>query len=395
MKRDADREEVQAEGIACYRLFIEALLSLTDNIRDGAVVPPAGIVRRDGDDPYLVVAADKGTATFSDYANEISLDRGFWLGDAFASGGSAGYDHKRMGITARGAWECVKRHFREMDIDIQNAAVPRRRRRRHVGRRVRQRDAAVRRRSASSPRSTIATSSSIPHPIPTTAFAERKRLFELPRSSWADYDRARISAGGGVFSRAAKSDLRCRPQMQALLGIEAARVVAGRADPGDPALRDGPALVRRHRHVRARDATRPTSRPATAPNDALRIAASELRAKVIGEGANLGVTQRARIEAASRGVRLNTDFIDNSAGVNTSDQEVNIKIALEPALAVATPVARGPQPPAGVDVVGCRRAPCSPTIGRRRSRCRWPSGRAPQDHDALTSGWRGTSRSAA
>ena len=330
LKRGATREETQAEGVACYRLFIEALLSLTDNIGNGKVVPPAGVIRRDGDDPYLVVAADKGTASFSDYANAISLERGFWLGDAFASGGSSGYDHKRLGITARGAWECVKRHFREMDVDIQREPF------RVVG---------VGDMSGDVFGNAMLLSSSIrlvaafdhrdifidPEPDPAVSFAERKRLFELPRSSWADYDRARISAGGGVFSRNAKS-VPVSAEVRAILGIDATETTP--ADLIQAILRSQTDLLWFGGiGTFVRETGETDDQAGDRANDALRIAASELRAKVIGEGANLGVTQRGRIEAAMRGVRLNTDFIDNSAGVNTSDEEVNIKIALEPALA--------------------------------------------------------------
>ncbi len=334
IRRDATREEVHAEGVACYRIFIETLLSLTDNLADGAVVPPAGIVRRDGDDPYLVVAADKGTATFSDYANQISLSRGFWLGDAFASGGSAGYDHKRLGITARGAWECVKRHFREMDIDIQTQPFT------VVGVGDMSGDVfgnamllspQIRLLAAFDHRDIFID----PHPDPVTSLAERKRLFDLPRSSWADYDRSRISAGGGVFSRNLKA-IALTPQMRAALGMDATDMPL-ELTPADLIQ----AILRAKvdllwfggigTFVRATDET--DEQVGDRANDALRVSAADINARVVGEGANLGVTQRGRIEAAMRGVRLDTDFIDNSAGVNTSDQEVNIKIALSPALA--------------------------------------------------------------
>ena len=200
---------------------MRTLLQLTDNIVGDDVVPPADTVRHDGDDPYLVVAADKGTATFSDTANALSKEKGHWLGDAFASGGSQGYDHKKMGITARGAWEAVKRHFREMDIDIQTRARHGGGRRRHVGRRVRQRHAAVAQAQAASRPSIIATSSSIPTPIRKRSFVERERLFDLPRSSWQDYDKALISKGGGMFPRSAKS-IPLSEEVRALLGIDKA-----------------------------------------------------------------------------------------------------------------------------------------------------------------------------
>ena len=330
LRREASRDEAQAEGIACYRIFIEALLSLTDNIRDGAIVPPAGVERRDGDDPYLVVAADKGTASFSDIANAISLERGFWLGDAFASGGSAGYDHKRMGITARGAWECVKRHFREIDVDIQGRPF------RVVGVGDMSGDVfgnamllspGIRLVAAFDHRDIFLD----PEPDAAASLVERRRLFELPRSSWGDYDRAKISAGGGVFSRNAKS-IALSAEVRALLGLDVAETTPSELIQ---------AILRCETDLLwfggigtfVRETNESDEQAGDRSNDALRVTAAELRAKVIGEGANLGLTQRARIEAAQHGIRLNTDFIDNSAGVNTSDQEVNIKIALEPALA--------------------------------------------------------------
>ena len=324
-KRGASREEAQAEGIACYRLFIEALLSLTDTNVAGAVVPAPGIVRLDGDDPYLVVAADKGTATFSDTANAISMSRGFWLGDAFASGGSAGYDHKRMGITARGAWECVKRHFREMDIDIQTTAF------RVVGVGDMSGDVfgnamllshQIRLLAAFDHRDIFID----PAPVPAVSFAERRRLADLPRSSWADYDRSLISAGGGVFSRSAKS-IALSPETKAILGVSEDSLAP--AELIQAILRaETDLLWFGGIGTYIRESNETDDQVNDHSNDAVRITGAEIRAKVIGEGANLAMTQRARIEAARRGVRLNTDFIDNSAGVNTSDQEVNIKIAL-------------------------------------------------------------------
>jgi glutamate dehydrogenase len=333
LPRSGSREEVQKEGEAAYRTFISALLDITDNIEDGRVVPPPRVVRHDGDDPYLVVAADKGTATLSDIANEISLAHDFWLGDAFASGGSAGYDHKRMGITARGAWECVKRHFREMDIDIARQPF------RVVGVGDMSGDVfgnamllseQIRLVAAFDHRDIFID----PEPDAAAAFAERKRLFELPRSSWQDYDRSRISKGGGVFSRSAKS-IPVSAEMKALLGLDAASVTPAE-------------LIRAVLKCKTdllwfggigtfvRASGERDEEVGDRANDALRVAASELRARVVGEGANLGVTQRARIELAQRGGRINTDFIDNSAGVNTSDQEVNIKIALQAAAGAGT-----------------------------------------------------------
>jgi glutamate dehydrogenase len=328
LPRSGTREEVQREGEAAYRTFISALLDITDNIVDGLVAPPGRVVRWDGDDPYLVVAADKGTATFSDLANAISREHAFWLGDAFASGGSAGYDHKRMGITARGAWECVRRHFREMDIDIGRQPI------RVVGVGDMSGDVfgnamllsdQIRLVAAFDHRDIFID----PDPDAAASFAERRRLFALPRSSWQDYDRAKISRGGGVFPRTAKA-IPVSAEMKALLGLDAASVTP--AELIRAVLRAKTDLLwfgGIGTFVRAsgeRD-----EEAGDRANDALRVAAAELRAKVVGEGANLGLTQWARIEFAQRGGRINTDFIDNSAGVNTSDQEVNIKIALQAA----------------------------------------------------------------
>jgi len=329
LPRGGARAEVQAEGIAAYRAFIDALLDLTDNLVDGSVVPPDRVLRHDGDDPYLVVAADKGTATFSDIANAIAEAHGFWLGDAFASGGSAGYDHKGMGITARGAWECVKRHFREMDRDIQTEPF------RAVGVGDMSGDVfgngmllspCTRLVAAFDHRDIFLD----PDPDPAVSLAERRRLFNLPQSSWADYDRAKISAGGGVFSRQLKS-VPLSPEAKAMLGVT--------ADALTPAELMHAVLAAEvdllwfggiGTYVRASDES--DADAGDRANDPIRVTAGELRARVIGEGANLGLTQRGRVEAASRGIRLNTDFIDNSAGVNTSDQEVNIKIAVAPAV---------------------------------------------------------------
>jgi len=324
------REEVQAEVVACYQTFIRALLDLTDNIVSARIVPPAQVVRRDADDPYLVVAADKGTATFSDIANAISHDYGFWLGDAFASGGSAGYDHKKMAITARGAWECVKRHFREMDIDIQkmdfsaagigdmsgdvfgNGML--------LSRHTRLQAAFDHRHIFLDP-----------DPHTAVSFAERARLFALPRSSWDDYDRKKISRGGGVFARSAKS-IPLSAEVRALLQLES--VSAAPNDVIRAILRMPVDLMWNGgigTYVKASDERNAEVGDRT--NDALRINGRELRARVVGEGGNLGLTQRGRIEYALGRGRLNTDFIDNSAGVNTSDVEVNIKILLNPQVA--------------------------------------------------------------
>jgi glutamate dehydrogenase len=324
------REEVQAEVVACYQTFIRALLDLTDNIVSGQIVPPAQVVRHDGPDPYLVVAADKGTATFSDIANAISAEYGFWLGDAFASGGSAGYDHKKMGITARGAWECVKRHFRELGVDIQKTAFT------VIGIGDMSGDVFgngmllsqhIRLMAAFDHRHIFLD----PNPDPVLSFAERARLFALARSSWDDYDRSRISRGGGVFARSAKS-IPLSAEARALLGLESASVAPNELIrailllPVDLLWNGGIGT-----YVKASDER--NAEVGDRANDALRVNGRELRARVVGEGGNLGLTQRGRIEYALAKGRLNTDFIDNSAGVNTSDVEVNIKILLNPLVA--------------------------------------------------------------
>ena len=321
----SEREAWMAEGVAAYKIFVDALLDLTDSINGDQIVAPQDTVRHDGDDPYLVVAADKGTATFSDISNGIALEHGYWLGDAFASGGSAGYDHKKMGITARGAWEAVKRHFREMDIDIQATPFT---------------VTGVGDMSGDVFGNGMLMSPNIrliaafdhrdifidPDPDPAVSLAERARLFALPRSSWRDYEAALISKGGGVYSRAAK-EIALSPEAGLALGLEAAQVTPQQA------MR---AILKASvdllwfggigTYVRGREEA--DESVGDRANDGLRIAADDLMCKVIGEGANLGVTQRGRIGAALRGVRLNSDAIDNSAGVNTSDIEVNIKIAL-------------------------------------------------------------------
>jgi glutamate dehydrogenase len=326
----ATREQVQAEGIACYRTLIRGLLDITDNYSGGDVAPPANVVRHDGDDPYLVVAADKGTATFSDIANGLARDYGFWLDDAFASGGSAGYDHKEMGITARGAWESVKRHFRELGQDIQKTPFT---------------VAGVGDMSGDvfgngmllSPHIRLVAAFDHRHifidPAPDTAasFAERKRLFGLPRSSWMDYDRSLLSAGGAVVDRAAKS-IALSPEARAVLGIETPSLTpvelmrAILTAPVDLLYFGGIGT-----YVKASTETNADVGDRT--NDGLRVDAAQLRARVVGEGANLGFTQRARVEAALAGRKINTDALDNSAGVDTSDHEVNIKIATGGAIA--------------------------------------------------------------
>ena len=324
------REQIQAEGIACYQTLIRGLLDLTDNYTKDGITPPAQVVRHDGDDPYLVVAADKGTATFSDIANALAADYGFWLDDAFASGGSAGYDHKKMGITARGAWESVKRHFRELGQDIQTTPFT---------------VAGVGDMSGDVFGNGMLLSRHIrlvaafdhrhifidPAPDAAASWAERKRLFDLPRSSWMDYDRALLSAGGGLYDRAAKS-IALSVEARSVLGIEASTLTpvdlmrAILAAPVDLLYFGGIGT-----YVKASSESH--SDAGDRATDALRIDATGLRARVIGEGANLGFTQRGRIEAALAGRRLNTDALDNSAGVDTSDHEVNIKIATREAIA--------------------------------------------------------------
>ncbi len=325
LPRGGNRDDIMKEGIAAYCLFISALLDITDNIIDGEIIPPARVVRYDNDDPYLVVAADKGTATFSDFANAISAAHNHWLGDAFASGGSVGYDHKKMAITARGGWECVKRHFREIDWDIQTKPF------RVTGVGDMSGDVfgngmllspAIQLVAAFDHRDIFID----PSPSAATSFAERQRLFDLPRSSWQDYDKTKISSGGGVYARSAKS-ITVSVEMKALLRLE--------TDTATPAelmraiLRCDTDLIwfgGIGTYVRATAET--DEQVGDRANDAIRVSAAELGAKVVGEGANLGLTQRGRVELAQRGVRLNTDFIDNSAGVNSSDLEVNIKISV-------------------------------------------------------------------
>lgn len=324
-----DRAAVFEEGREAYKIFVRGLLDLTDNIVGGSVKQPPNMVIWDGQDPYLVVAADKGTATFSDTANGISAEYGFWLGDAFASGGSVGYDHKVMGITARGAWEAVKRHFREMGKDIQTEPFT---------------VAGIGDMSGDVFGNGMLLSEQIrlvaafdhrdifidPDPDAAISFAERRRMFALPRSSWADYDAKLISKGGGVFSRAAKS-ISVTPEMKALLGI-----AADKATPAELMRAILKADVELFwlggigTYVKA--STEENLRVGDRANDALRIDATEMRAKVVGEGANLGFTQLGRVEFARRGGRINTDAIDNSAGVDSSDHEVNIKILLAAAI---------------------------------------------------------------
>ncbi|BCJ89499.1 NAD-glutamate dehydrogenase [Terrihabitans soli] len=325
----SDRQAWMAEGTEAYRIFIRTLLDITDNLVGGKIVPPEDTVRHEGDDPYLVVAADKGTATFSDTANAIALERGFWLGDAFASGGSVGYDHKKMGITARGAWEAVKRHFREIDIDIQTTPFT---------------VAGVGDMSGDVFGNGMLLSKQIrlvaafdhrdifldPNPDPAASWEERKRLFDLPRSSWQDYNKGLISQGGGIFPRSLKS-IPLSPEIKQLTGITTDAVTPQQLMTAILKL-NVDLLFFGGIGTYIRSSTQSDAEVGDRANDAIRIRGKDVRAKIIGEGANLGMTQLGRVEAAFAGVRLNTDAIDNSAGVNTSDYEVNIKIALTPAV---------------------------------------------------------------
>ncbi|ADK99663.1 NAD-glutamate dehydrogenase [Brevundimonas subvibrioides] len=326
VRAGGDRDAQQAEAIRAYRTFLSGLLDITDNIgADGRVVHPSHVVAFEGDDPYLVVAADKGTATFSDIANGVSADYGFWLDDAFASGGSVGYDHKAMGITARGAWEAVKRHFREIGKDIQTEPFT------VVGVGDMSGDVFGNGLLLSKASKLVAAFDHRdifidPTPDPATSWEERNRLFALPRSSWQDYDASLISSGGGVFSRSAKS-IQLTPEIRAALDIT------------DEAL-DPVSLIRAILKAPAellylggigtyvKSALETDAQVGDKGTDALRINADELRVKVVGEGANLGFTQAGRIAFAAGGGRINTDAIDNSAGVDTSDHEVNIKILI-------------------------------------------------------------------
>jgi glutamate dehydrogenase len=327
----SDREAYQAEVLACYKTFIAAMLDVTDNIVDDKVVPPLGVVRRDGDDPYLVVAADKGTATFSDTANEIAARYGFWLGDAFASGGSEGYDHKKMGITARGAWESVKWHFAALGLNPDSDDFT------AVGVGDMSGDVFGNGMLLSRHTRLIAAFDHRhifidPAPDPAESFAERERMFALPRSSWADYDQALISPGGGVWPRTLKS-VPVSQQVRTALGIDAT-VTALSPDELISAILAAPVDLLWNggigTYVKASSESH--ADVGDRSNDAVRIDATRLRARVVGEGGNLGFTQAARIEYSLGGGLMNTDFIDNSAGVDTSDHEVNIKILLADAI---------------------------------------------------------------
>ncbi|MCU1716059.1 NAD-glutamate dehydrogenase [Pseudomonas sp. 5P_3.1_Bac2] len=325
LPQSGSRDEVLAEGIACYRIFISGLLDITDNLKEGAVVPPANVLRHDGDDPYLVVAADKGTATFSDIANGIARDYDFWLDDAFASGGSAGYDHKGMGITAKGGWVSVQRHFRERGIDVQVDPVT------VIGIGDMAGDVFGNGLLQSTSLQLVAAFNHLhifidPNPDAAKSYAERQRLFDLPRSSWADYDHALISAGGGIFLRSAKS-ISISPQMQQRFAISADKLAptellnALLKAPVDLLWNGGIGTYvksSKESHADAGDKA----------NDLLRVDGRELRALVVGEGGNLGMTQLGRVEYGLNGGKSNTDFIDNAGGVDCSDHEVNIKILL-------------------------------------------------------------------
>ncbi|KTE19766.1 glutamate dehydrogenase [Sphingopyxis sp. H050] len=320
-----DRDAWFAEGTECYRIFIRSLLSITDNLVGGKVLHPKGVVIRDGEDPYFVVAADKGTATFSDVANALAMERNFWLGDAFASGGSKGYDHKAMGITAKGAWVSVQRHFAEMGVDVQTDTI------RVVGCGDMSGDVfgngmllskAIQLVAAFDHRHIFLD----PDPDPAKSWQERDRMFALPRSSWEDYDKKLISKGGGVFPRSQKS-IPLSPEVQAALGLSQSEIEPGALisailkAPADLLWFGGIGT-----YVKA--AAQNNAEVGDPANDALRVDAEDLRVRAVGEGANLGVTQAARIAFSAKGGRINTDFIDNSAGVDCSDNEVNIKIAL-------------------------------------------------------------------
>jgi glutamate dehydrogenase len=321
----SDREAYMREGVECYQNYLRGLLDLTDNRVAGAIVPPPQVRRHDGDDPYLVVAADKGTASFSDYANAISREYGFWLDDAFASGGSAGYDHKEMGITARGAWESVKRHFRALGVDTQAQDFT------VVGIGDMSGDVFgngmllsrhIKLLAAFDHRHVFID----PHPDAETSFKERERIFKLPRSSWADYDASLISAGGGIFARTLKA-IPISPEAKAALGLEADELT-----PTDliNALLKAPVDLLYNggigTYVKASSESHADA--GDRANDAVRVNGNELRCQVVAEGGNLGFTQRGRIEYGMAGGHINTDAIDNSAGVSTSDHEVNIKILL-------------------------------------------------------------------
>jgi glutamate dehydrogenase len=326
----SQREALIEEAIACYKTFIRGMLDITDNLQAGKVIPPKDVIRFDKDDPYLVVAADKGTATFSDIANGVSEEYGFWMGDAFASGGSSGYDHKKMGITARGAWESVKRHFRELGIDIQSIDFS------VVGIGDMAGDVFGNGMLLSQHIKLVGAFNHLhifldPNPDPEVSYQERERLFAKPSSSWLDYNQELISKGGGVFARSAKS-IPLSAEIQQLLRVNTARMTPNQLikallqAPVDLLWNGGIGTF-----VKAESETHADARDRA--NDAVRVNGRDLSCRVIGEGGNLGLTQLGRIEYARKGGRLYTDFIDNSAGVDTSDHEVNIKILLNEVVA--------------------------------------------------------------
>ena len=324
----SDRDAWLAEGIACYKTFICGLLDITDNLVGGETVPPRSVVRHDGDDSYLVVAADKGTATFSDIANGVAKEYGFWLGDAFASGGSVGYDHKAMGITARGAWESVRRHFREMGVDCQAEDFT------CVGIGDMSGDVFGNGMLLSEHTRLVAAFDHRdvfldPTPDPATSYAERRRLFDLPRSSWQDYQKTLISEGGGAYARTLKS-IPITPQVRASLGLDAAVAAMTPAELMRAILlAEVDLLWNGGIGTYVKSSTESDAEVGDKANDAIRVDGGQLRCRAVGEGGNLGLTQRGRIEYARAGGRIDTDFIDNSAGVDTSDHEVNIKILLD------------------------------------------------------------------
>ncbi len=322
---EGDKDSLMEEVVVCYKTFLRGMLDLTDNLVEGEVVTPAGLVKYDDDDPYLVIAADKGTATFSDIANSVAEEYGFWLGDAFASGGSVGYDHKKMGITAKGAWESVKRNFRELNVDIQTEPFT------VVGIGDMSGDVFGNGMLLSRQIRLVGAFNHLhifldPDPDPEISYKERERLFRLPRSSWKDYDKKLISPGGGVFARSLKS-IPLSAEVKALLGIKQDRMQPNELisymlkAPADLLWNGGIGT-----YVKAESESQDDVRDKS--NDAVRVNGSELRCKVVGEGGNLGVTQLGRIEFAARGGLIYTDAIDNSAGVDCSDHEVNIKILL-------------------------------------------------------------------
>ncbi|MGH8126427.1 MAG: NAD-glutamate dehydrogenase, partial [Rhodanobacteraceae bacterium] len=329
----AERDALLEEGIACYKMFMNGLLDITDNIDTSAnkVLHPADVVRHDADDPYLVVAADKGTAKFSDIANGISIEHGYWLGDAFASGGSAGFDHKEMGITSKGGWESVRSHFRALGRDCQTddfTCVGIGDMSGDVFGNGMLRSSHIRLIAAFDHRHVFID----PDPDAETSFIERERMFKLSRSSWEDYDKSKISNGGGVFARSLKA-IATTPEMRAALGLAEDAESLSPTELISAILKASVDLLWNGgigTYVKA--ASESNADVGDRANNALRINGGELRCKVVGEGGNLGFTQKGRIEAAQRGVRLNTDFIDNSAGVDTSDHEVNIKILLNDAV---------------------------------------------------------------